>query len=422
MNANQKVISAIQSEAGSLSDPSWFERIIEAAGNAKFVLLGESSHGTSEFYTIRAEISKRLIENKGFNCIAVEGDWPSCFTVNRYVKGYAPMNPLDALKDFNRWPTWMWANEEIKQLITWMHDYNQDLKDQSQMAGFYGIDIYSLWESMDEIIKLLESKGAAELEAAKKAFACFEPFHRKPENYAVAAEFYGDACEKELADLFLKIKNKWEETSHFEEESLNLLVNSLVALNAENYYRAMVKGGPDDWNIRDHHMVNALEEVSQFYGENAKVIVWEHNTHIGDARATDMKEAGLVNVGQILREKYGEDQVFALGFGTHSGTVIAAEQWGSEMQVMEVPPALEGSFEDTLQKAGPGDKVLLFTDENKHLFKDSFGHRAIGVVYNPEYEQYGNYVPTKISQRYDGFVFLEKTHSLNPLNIPVRSQ
>lgn len=422
MNANQKVISAIQSEAGSLSDPSWFERIIEAAGNAKFVLLGESSHGTSEFYTIRAEISKRLIENKGFNCIAVEGDWPSCFTVNRYVKGYAPMNPLDALKDFNRWPTWMWANEEIKQLITWMHDYNQDLKDQSQMAGFYGIDIYSLWESMDEIIKLLESKGAAELEAAKKAFACFEPFHRKPENYAVAAEFYGDACEKELADLLLKIKNKWEETSHFEEESLNLLVNSLVALNAENYYRAMVKGGPDDWNIRDHHMVNALEEVSQFYGENAKVIVWEHNTHIGDARATDMKEAGLVNVRQILREKYGEDQVFALGFGTHSGTVIAAEQWGSEMQVMEVPPALEGSFEDTLQKAGPGDKVLLFTDENKHLFKDSFGHRAIGVVYNPEYEQYGNYVPTKISQRYDGFVFLEKTHSLNPLNIPVRSQ
>lgn len=160
MNANQKVISAIQSEAGSLSDPSWFERIIEAAGNAKFVLLGESSHGTSEFYTIRAEISKRLIENKGFNCIAVEGDWPSCFTVNRYVKGYAPMNPLDALKDFNRWPTWMWANEEIKQLITWMHDYNQDLKDQSQMAGFYGIDIYSLWESMDEIIKLLESKGS----------------------------------------------------------------------------------------------------------------------------------------------------------------------------------------------------------------------------------------------------------------------
>ncbi|WHY36359.1 erythromycin esterase family protein [Cytobacillus firmus] len=421
MNATKRLIAAIQSEAGSLSDPFWFERIIEAAGKAKFVLLGEASHGTSEFYSIRAEISRKLIERKGFNCIAVEGDWPSCFTVNRYVKGYTPMNPLEALKDFNRWPTWMWANEEIKQLITWIHDYNQHIKEQSQMAGFYGIDIYSLWESMDEIIKLLESKGAAELEAAKKAFSCFEPFHRKPENYAVAAEFYGDACDKEVADLLLKIKNKWEETNNFEEESLNLLINSLVALNAENYYRAMVKGGPDDWNIRDHHMVSALEEVSEFYGKDAKVIVWEHNTHIGDARATDMKEEGLVNVGQILREKYGEDQVFALGFGTYSGTVIAAEQWGSEMQVMEVPPAQTGSWEDALQMAGPGDKVLLFNDENRDLFTDTIGHRAIGVVYNREYEQYGNYVPTKISLRYDSFVFIEKTNSLKPLNLPIRT-
>ncbi|WP_264739245.1 erythromycin esterase family protein [Cytobacillus firmus] len=413
-------ITAIQKEAFSFSDSSGLDRIIQAAGEAKFVLLGEASHGTSEFYTVRAEISKRLIEQKGFNCIAVEGDWPSCFTINRYVKGYAGLNTLDALKDFNRWPTWMWANEEIKDLITWLYNHNQLIDEHSLKTGFYGIDIYSLWESMDEIIKLLETKGAAELEAAKKAFACFEPFHRKPEKYAVATELYGEACEKEVAELLLKIKNKWEHTRNYEEESLNLLINSLVALNAENYYRAMVKGGPDDWNIRDHHMVSALEEVTEFYGRDAKVIVWEHNTHIGDARATDMKEEGLVNVGQIIREKYGEDQVFALGFGTHSGTVIAAEQWGEEMQVMEVPPAQAGSWEDALQKAGPGDKALLFTEENRDLFIDSMGHRAIGVVYNPEYEQYGNYVPTKISLRYDGFIFIEKTNCLNPLNMPLR--
>lgn len=197
------------------------------------------------------------------------------------------------------------------------------------------------------------------------------------------------------------------------------MLNSLVAVNAENYYRAMVKGGPDDWNIRDHHMASAIEAVSKYYGEDAKVIVWEHNTHIGDARATDMKEEGLVNVGQILREKYGEDQVFALGFGTHSGTVIAAEQWGNELQVMEVPPAQTGSWEDALRKAGPGDKILLFTDDNRELFNESMGHRAIGVVYNPEYEQYGNYVPTKVSLRYDGFIYIEKTRALSPIHIPV---
>ncbi|RBP96361.1 erythromycin esterase [Cytobacillus firmus] len=416
---NKDLISNIQNEAFSFSDSSGLDRIIQAAGKAKFVLLGEASHGTSEFYTVRAEISKRLIEQKGFNCIAVEGDWPSCFTINRYVKGYVPLDPLETLKNFNRWPTWMWANEEIKDLITWLYNHNQLIDEHSRKAGFYGIDIYSLWESMDGIINLLETKEAAELEAAKKAFACFEPFHRTPENYAVSAALYGEGCEKEVADLLLKIKNKWEHTRNCEEESLNLMLNSLVAVNAENYYRAMVKGGPDDWNIRDHHMVSAIEAVSKYYGENAKVIVWEHNTHIGDARATDMKEEGLVNVGQILREKYGEDQIFALGFGTHSGTVIASEQWGDEMQVMEVPPAQAGSWEDALQKAGPGDKILLFTDDNRELFNESIGQRAIGVVYNPEYEQYGNYVPTKVSLRYDGFIYIEKTRALKPINIPV---
>ncbi|MBT2689494.1 erythromycin esterase family protein [Bacillus sp. ISL-47] len=409
------LINAIQNEAYSYIASSDLDRVIDAIGDAKFVLLGEASHGTSEFYTVRTELSKKLIEQKGFNCITVEGDWPSCFNVNRYVKGYEQMSSQRALGDFNRWPTWMWANEEVKLLIEWLHDFNHRTEQQSKMAGFYGIDVYSLWESMEEIIKLLEKNGATELESAINAFSCFEPFHRTPENYAVSAAFYGEGCEKEVAELLLKIKNKWDSARDLEETSLNLSINSLVTVNAENYYRAMVKGGPDDWNIRDHHMVSALEEISNYYGQESKVIVWEHNTHIGDARATDMQEEGLVNVGQILREKYGENQVYAIGFGTHSGTVVAAEKWGEELQVMEVPPAQEGSWEDALQKAGKGNKILLFTDNNRDLFKNFIGHRAIGVVYNPEYEQYGNYVSTQISRRYDGFIYIEKTRALKPI-------
>ncbi|WP_394138106.1 erythromycin esterase family protein [Cytobacillus oceanisediminis] len=420
MDKTRELIKAIQNEAYSYNTSSDLDRIIDSIGDAKFVLLGEASHGTSEFYTVRTELSKKLIEQKGFNCIAVEGDWPSCFNVNRYVKGYEQMSSHEALQDFNRWPTWMWANEEIRHLTEWLHDFNQRTDRRSQKAGFYGIDVYSLWESMEEIIKLLEKNGSTELEAAKKAFACFEPFHRTPENYAVSAAFYGEGCEKEVAELLLKIKNKWDTARDQEETSLNLSINSLVTVNAENYYRAMVKGGPDDWNIRDHHMVSALEEISKHYSQDTKLIVWEHNTHIGDARATDMQEEGLVNVGQILREKYGEDQVFALGFGTHSGTVVAAEKWGDDIQVMKVPPAQPGSWEDALQKAGDGNKILLFTDKNRDLFGEFIGHRAIGVVYNPEYEQYANYVPTQISRRYDGFIYIEKTRALKPISLPVQ--
>ncbi|HYK75325.1 MAG TPA: erythromycin esterase family protein [Pseudoneobacillus sp.] len=416
MDKELKMMESIKKDSIRFEANDDLDGLIEAIGDRQFILLGESSHGTSEFYKTRMELSKRLIAEKGFSIIAVEGDWPSCFSVNEYIKGYKGESVFESLNDFNRWPTWMWANEEVVSLIEWLKTYNTTM---NKNIGFYGIDVYSLWESMEALIKTLETNNSGDIEKAKKAFSCFEPFYRKPENYGISAVFYGEHCLDEVTDLLTNLRKNRYQYEKGQEESLNIQVNALVTQNAEKYYKAMVRGGPDDWNIRDHHMVNAIEEIVAFYGNNTKVIIWEHNTHIGDARATDMVEEGLVNVGQILREKYGNDNVFAVGFGTHRGTVIAAKSWGEEMEEMIVPVALDGSWEDLMHRAGAFNKYLLFHPGNESIFREKIGHRAIGVVYNAEYEHLGNYVPSIMSKRYDAFFYFDKTTALSPLKMQV---
>ncbi|WP_180953496.1 erythromycin esterase family protein [Bacillus sp. T33-2] len=414
MLIQDRTITKIKEQAIRLETSEDLDAIVAAVGGAKYVLLGEASHGTSEFYTLRAELSKRLIEEKGFSFIAVEGDWPSCFAVNRFVKGYDNTTAKEALQQFNRWPTWMWANEEIAEFTEWIASHN---KKTGRRTGFYGIDVYSLWESMEQMVKQLEKISPEDVEAAKKAIDCFEPFHRRPENYGISASFYGEDCTEQIVNLLVKTRQNRHEYTDAEEAALNVEVNSLVMLNAERYYRAMVLGGPDDWNIRDHHMVDALEKIMAHHGSGAKAIVWEHNTHVGDARATDMREQGLVNVGQLLREKHNEKEVYAVGFGTHHGSVIAARKWGERIEKMTVPAAEAGSWEDLMHKSGPFNKILFFTDENRRDFEAVYGHRAIGVVYNPEIEHLGNYVPSRMSNRYDAFIYVEETNALTPLTL-----
>ncbi|MDF0726681.1 erythromycin esterase family protein [Cytobacillus sp. S13-E01] len=415
-----QIVQDIKDHSYRLHSHDDLQSIINSVGDAKYVLLGEASHGTSEFYTYRAEITKRLIEQKGFSIIAVEGDWPACFEVNRYIKNYDDpyKNAYQALEQFNRWPTWMWANEEIAELTNWLRNYNNNKTAPNEKVGYYGIDVYSLWESMEEIILYLEKIGSPDIETAKNAFSCFEPHNRRPENYGVSASFLSDDCIDEVVKLLHKIRtNHHQKQPH--EATLNLQINALVAAHAEQYYRAMVQDDTDSWNIRDYHMADTVQELVNYYDNEAKVIIWEHNTHIGDARATDMKREGLVNVGQIVRERYGEDQVFAIGFGTHRGSVIASKKWGEGLEVMNVPPAEKNSWEDFMHQAGPYNKALIFTNKNKHLFEDTIGHRAIGVIYHPEYEQLGNYVPSRISKRYDAFIHIDETHALKPLQVEV---
>lgn len=392
--------------------------LLEVIGEAKFVLLGEATHGTSEFYTWRAALTKRLIEEKGFSVIAVEGDWPSSQHVNRYIKNYGEdeRQPHEVLQAFTRWPTWMWANEEIADFVSWLKEHNRKNRHQ---VGFYGIDVYSLWESMEEVVHYLtetDPKGG-DVELAKEAFSCFEPFNREPENYGVSAADFSKACVKEVSKLLASIRSNEHLYRDGQESDLNLKVNALVAKNAEDYYRAMMKSGEMSWNIRDEHMVEAINEIHDYHGSEAKIVIWEHNTHIGDASATDMKNEGMTNVGQILREQNRPEDVYAIGFGTHSGTVIAAPSWGEPAEKMDVPPATPNTWEDLLHRTGAFDKFLLFHSQNFTLFDRWVGHRAIGVVYNPEFEAYGNYVPSKMSQRYDAFIFIDHTHALSPLQI-----
>ncbi|USK61742.1 erythromycin esterase family protein [Peribacillus asahii] len=416
MLKTSQLIDEIKNYTVKFSSPTELQPLINAASHAKYVLLGEASHGTSEFYTIRTELTKQLIQEHQFSFVAVEGDWPACYEVNRYVKGLAPeyQSAEDVLKkSFNRWPSWMWANHEIVNLIDWLHSYNQTQAEKK--VGFYGLDVYSLWESMEAIVDYLKEIKSPDLQKALNAIDCFDPYKRKPEMYGISSAFYGEDCMSEILELLNTIKENKSIHTEDPEAALNMNINAIVANNAEHYYHTMVTNDNESWNIRDRHMVEALHHIGNFYGTAAKGIIWEHNTHIGDARATDMADEGMVNVGQLTREKYGQNNVYAIGFGTYQGTVIAAKRWGDPAEVMTVPKGTEGSWEEVMHSAGSFNQYLLFTEENKHLFRNVIGHRAIGVVYNPAHEHYGNYVPSRLSERYDAFIHIDETRALTLL-------
>ena len=400
--------------------------LMDLVGDARYVLLGEASHGTSEFYTWRTEISRRLIREKEFSFIAVEGDWPDCYRVNRYVKGYSDSgrSAEAVLHAFERWPTWMWANLEVVALCRWLREHNDALP-RERRVGFYGLDVYSLWDSMHEVVAYLEQVDPDAARAARRAYRCFEPYGESADDYARATALVPISCENEaVATLRLLRERAVEHREDGPETFFNAEQNALVARNAERYYRTMVRGGPASWNVRDHHMVETLDRLMAFHGPSAKAIVWEHNTHVGDARCTDMARAGMVNVGQLVRQARGNDDVAIVGFGTHRGTVIAAQEWGDPMQEMSVPEARGGSYEAVLHHTGIPDFLLPFAEREAHPVMDDLreprGHRAIGVVYHPELEQFGNYVPTILPGRYDAFIYLDETRAVAPLHMPVR--
>ena len=414
----------VRRTARPLSAPADLDPLLARVGDARFVLLGEASHGTSEFYTWRAELSKRLIVERGFNFIAVEGDWPDCYRVNRYVKGLRDggRDAQSVLHAFERWPTWMWANREIVALVDWLHRHNGSLPE-PRKVGFYGLDVYSLWDSMRAVMEYLTRLDPSLAATARRAYNCFEPFAEDVQEYARATALVPTSCEDEAVAVLRALRSN---ATNFREDGregyFDAEQNALVARNAELYYRTMVRGGPASWNVRDHHMVETLDRLVEHHGPMAKAIVWEHNTHIGDARFTDMARAGMVNVGQLVRESRGEDDAVLVGFGTHRGTVIAADEWGAPMERMRVPPARNDSFEHALHDAAVGDVLLLFDrdDDGIRALEQPIEHRAIGVVYDPDHERWGNYVPTIMPRRYDAFLYIDETRAVDPLHMPVR--
>lgn len=418
----KNIITKIRDKSQIIEFSKDLDDLIEKIGDAKYVLLGEASHGTHEFYLWRAIITKKLIAKKGFSFVAVEGDWPDCSRLNRYVKGYSDSgkSAFEVVHNFNRWPTWMWANWEVIQFIEWLKDYNgQVRKENSNGVGFYGLDVYSLGESLDAIMEYLQKTDPSAFRKAKAATQCFEPFGYEGTDYARSTRLVPKTCEHEVIDLLKAIREKIQTYNTDPEMVFSTEQNALIAVNAENYYRTMIGGGPESWNIRDRHMFATLQRLMKFHGDKAKAIVWEHNTHIGDARATSMAEEGMVNVGELVSEKYRKEDVKKVGFGTYKGSVIAGRNWGDIMRVMHIPKAIESSWEALLHESGNGKDLILDLDALKRdpAFDNPFLHRAIGVVYHPEFEHMGNYVPSNMPFRYDSFIHIDKTRALNPVHM-----
>ncbi|MGC9669492.1 erythromycin esterase family protein [Planosporangium sp. 12N6] len=405
--------------AAPLSDADDTDPVLARVGDARIVMLGEASHGTHEFYEWRALLTRRLIEEHGFSFVGVEGDWPDCERVDRSVRCRegAADDPREALEQFDRWPTWMWANEEVVDFCRWLRTRNANLAPHRRV-GFHGLDVYSLWESMEEIILHLREHDPERVEAAMNAYRCFEPFGEDPQSYALATRFTPHSCEDDVVKLLRAARQRAVESDSGE---FALWQNAEVVAGAERYYRAMVTGGANSWNIRDQHMMDTLDRLLAHYGPQSKAVVWAHNTHVGDARATDMTRAGMFNIGQLARERHGRDRVVLIGFGAHRGTVIAAREWGAPMEIMTVPPARPGSLEDALHTDAPAKAHLVFPRTpgggRPRLLTDWLDHRAIGVVYRPERESWGNYVPTKLGDRYDAFLWFDRTRSVRPLHV-----
>jgi erythromycin esterase-like protein len=410
---------AVRSLAGPLREPADLDPLLERIGEARIVAVGEATHGTHEYYAWRAALTRRLVEELGFALVAVEGDWPDCYRVNRSVRlrPGADEDPRDALDAFARWPTWMWANDDVVEFCRWLRGVNSG-RDEEHQVGFYGIDVYSLWDSMHALVSWLREHEPDSVDRGLQALTCFEPFGEDGAEYAFASRFAPTSCEQAAVDLLRALceQRGREDTAHDRESRFSAEQNAAVVVEAERYYRAMVQGSAESWNVRDVHMADTLDRLLEHAG--GKAVVWEHNTHIGDARATDMAGAGMVNVGQLLRERHGADDVVLVGFGGYRGGVIAASAWGAQMARMPVPPARTGSVEALLHDAVGEDALIVVPRGDRPGWLDRrLDHRAIGVVYRPEREKWGNYVPTVLGERYDAFLYLEDTAPLRPLHL-----
>lgn len=415
----------VQGAALPLEYEEDLDPLLDRIGNARCVLIGEASHGTHEYYAWRAALTRRLIAERGFAFVAVEGDYPDCRRVGRSVTlaPGAPADPRDALDAYERWPTWMWANEETVKFARWLRDRNASLPE-SERAGFYGLDVYSLWESLRAVADHLAEHRPEYLETALEAYRCFEPHGEDPQAYGWNTALVPDGCADEVLALLTRLRRVGPPADTADPaDAFDARQNAEVAANAERYYRAMIGGGPESWNVRDVHMADTLDRLMEFHGAGrggGKAVVWAHNTHVGDARATDMAAAGMVNLGQLARERQGRDEVVAIGFAGGPGEVVAAPRWGGPMEVMQTPPPAGGSLEEVLAESELHRGMFIVPPERDKpsFLTRTLGHRAIGVVYDPDRDR-RQYVPTRLSDRYDALCWFRATTALEPLHLEV---
>lgn len=403
-----------------------YDPLIDLVGDAKFVLLGEASHGTHEFYDARAKITKRLIEEKGFNAVAAEADWPDAYRVNRYVrlKG-KDANAQVALSDFKRFPTWMWRNSDVLHFVDWLRGYNDEQRENRLKVGFYGLDLYSMYASMEAVLRYLDKVDPEAAGRARYRYSCFDHFGEDPQAYGYAASLNLSAsCEKHVLGQALELQahgnvHSDRNGSLDRDELFFAQQNAQLVKNAEQYYRSMFQGRVESWNNRDRHMAQTLEALVGHLShqqKEAKVVVWAHNSHVGDARATEMGEAGELNLGQLVRERC-DGKAVIVGFTTYQGEVTAASDWDMPAQLKQVRPALVGSYESLFHATDMARFLLLVRDDDR--MRDALSkprlERAIGVIYRPETERRSHYFHARMGEQFDAIVHLDHTRAVEPL-------
>lgn len=400
--------------------------LVQLARNAHFVLLGEASHGTHEFYSTRAEITRRLISEHGLRAVAIEGDWPDAYRVNCYVKCVGDdSTPEEALRGFQRFPPWMWRNRVVEEFVGWLREHNEKLPP-SERVGFYGMDLYSLYGSIAAVLRYLERIDPEAATRARYRYSCFEDFGEDSQAYGYAATVDASrSCEDEAVRQLGELRLNAAEYIRSEgrvaaDEFFFAEQNARLVKNAEEYYRSMFRGRVSSWNLRDRHMVETLgalrDHLRRESGSDPAIAVWAHNSHLGDARATEMGRRGELNVGQLVRQRYGDDVVL-IGFTTYTGTVTAADDWDEPARFKRVRPGLGGSYEALLHDVGEERFAIVMRGDEAlaAALAPSLLERAIGVIYRPETERTSHYFHASLPAQFDAMIHLDETRALEPL-------
>ncbi|WP_136415144.1 erythromycin esterase family protein [Herbaspirillum sp. ST 5-3] len=418
------IASAAHLLNGSSND---YDPLMDLIGDARFVLLGEATHGTHEFYRERAEITKRLILEKNFDAVAVEADWPDAYRVNRYVRGRGDDADAErALSGFERFPTWMWRNTDVLGFIEWLRAHNDALPSQAPRAGFYGLDLYSMFASMNEVLRYLDKVDPEAAARARARYACFDHYHQDSQRYGYATSFgMSPSCEEQVLAQLHDLRSRALEFRDADDqlaadEFFYAEQNARLVRNAEKYYRTMFQGRISSWNMRDLHMADTLQALAAHLsrpGKAAKIVVWEHNSHIGDARATEIGYQGEWNVGQLARERYHDDAVL-IGFTTYQGTVTAASDWDGPAEQKQVRPALPGSYEEAFHRTALSRFMLplrINHVETRVLPSSALLERAIGVIYAPNTERQSHYFYAHLAHQFDAVLHFDETHAVQAL-------
>jgi protein-L-isoaspartate(D-aspartate) O-methyltransferase len=400
------------------------DNLLARIGESRLVLMGEASHGSAEFYNMRARITRELVEKKGFNVIAVEADWPDASHIDRYIRSQ-PVDPLLKSQPFTRFPTWMWANHSIQEFSHWLKSHNDNAATPTEQVGFYGLDLYSLGASIEVVLDYLESVDPETAEVARVRYGCLYPWADDPALYGrVVLTRQFRSCEEGILATLQDLLKKRLDYSHADgERFFNAGQNAQLVANAERYYRTMYYAEQNSWNQRDRHMFDTLESVLAFRGPDAKAVIWAHNSHVGDARATQMSARGELNIGQLVREKY-DKEAYLIGFGTDHGTVAAASEWGGPMEIKTVRPSHIDSYERICHEVATDNFLLplrfpLQAMVRQRLLAERL-ERAIGVIYRPESELQSHYFYASLPQQFDEFIWFDETSAVRPLSREVR--